>query len=115
MHEPCHELRRHSGARASAREPGTHNPRPVIMDSGLASASLRRPGMTASLFSVACIAHIAIETDIDLPCSALSLHEVRQHGIVTLNDGFDILAQHLHELGHLLAQSALVDGRDLAI
>jgi hypothetical protein len=28
------------------REPGIHNHRPGVMDSGLASATLRRPGMT---------------------------------------------------------------------
>src|SRR5260221_13230341 len=47
---------RHSGARALAREPGIHNPRPVVMDSGLAAEPVigpadgrtrgRRPGMT---------------------------------------------------------------------
>src|SRR5262249_13023838 len=36
-------LRRHSGARGT-REPGIHNHRPGIVDSGLAAA--RRPGMT---------------------------------------------------------------------
>ena len=32
---------------AEGREPGIHNPRPVVMDSGLAAA--RRPGMTGSV------------------------------------------------------------------
>src|SRR5262249_26074929 len=35
---------RHSGARAFAREPGIHNPRPVVMDSGFGLSG--RPGMT---------------------------------------------------------------------
>jgi hypothetical protein len=33
-----------------ARQPGIHTPQSVFMDSGLASAALRRPGMTASRF-----------------------------------------------------------------
>src|SRR5262245_43339055 len=36
-------LSRHSGARPQGREPGIHNHRSGSMDSGLASASLRRP------------------------------------------------------------------------
>ena len=32
-----------------------------------------------------------------------------------LGDGLDVLAQHLHEIGDLLAQGALVDGGDLAV
>src|SRR5947207_15071297 len=58
--------------------------------------------------SVACIADVAVEADIDLPCPALSLHKIGQHRLVALDHGFDVLAQHPHELRHLLAQSALV-------
>src|SRR5258708_19491950 len=36
----------HCGGSAAGREPGIHNHRSRTMDSGLASASLRRPGMT---------------------------------------------------------------------
>ena len=35
--------------------------------------------------------------------------------LVRLANRFDVLAQHLHEVGHFLTQGALVDGGDLAV
>src|SRR6516162_3981006 len=61
------------------------------------------------------VADVAIEPDVDLPGLALSLHEVGQHSVRAPGYGLDVPAQHLHEVGDLLAQGALVDGRDLAV
>src|SRR5215831_8604059 len=65
--------------------------------------------------SVVAVADVAIEPDVDLPGPALRLHEVGQHGVRALGYGLDVPAQDLHEAGDLLAQGALVDGRDLAV
>src|SRR5262249_451526 len=65
--------------------------------------------------SVVAVADVAIEPDVDLPGPALCLHEVGQHDVRALGYGLDVPAQHLHEVGDLLAQGALVDGRDLAV
>src|SRR6516162_4393572 len=65
--------------------------------------------------SVVAVADVAIEPDVDLPGLALRLHEVGQHGVRSLGYGLDVPAQDLHEAGDLLAQGALVDGRDLAV
>src|SRR5262249_31736849 len=65
--------------------------------------------------SVVAVADVAVEPNVDLPRPALRLHEIGQHGVRALGYGLDVSAQHLHEVGDLLAQGALVNGRHLAI
>src|SRR5262249_15775475 len=65
--------------------------------------------------SIVAVADVAIEPNVDLPRLALCLHEIGQQGVRALGHGLDVPAQHLHAVGHLLAQGALVDGRDLAV